>query len=140
MRPPAASFREIQSHTQNGRTFQVGRTFPDQAGNFLRVTSIKQYINSSRIAIESIPDNSHRVLQTHSYGGRTLKHGKTVEMTDGTFVRINEILEDRRSGDIFLKGFRYQRAASLDGLLERKRNEVVRILKFDKYDHRDMLE
>ena len=138
--PSAASFRELQTHTQNGRTFQVGRTFPDQVGNFLRVTSIKQHRSSNRIAIESFQDNSHRILQTHSYDGRTLRNGKTVEITDGTFLKIKAVLEDRRTGDIFLKGFRFQRAISLDGRLEFKRNEVARILKLDKNDRRDTLE
>ena len=139
-RPPAASFRELQTYTQNGRTFQVGRTFPDQAGNLLRVTSIKQHRASNRIAIESFQDDSHRILQLHSYDGRTLRQGKTVEMTDGTFLKIKAILEDRRTGDIFLKGFRYQRAVSLNGPLEFKRNEVERILKLDKNDRRDILD
>ena len=140
MRPPAASFREIQTHTQNGRTFQVGRTFPDQAGNFLRVTSIWQHRSSNRIAIESFQDYSHRILQSHSHDGRTLRDGKTVEMTDGAFLKIRAVLEDRRTGDIFLKGFRFQRAVSLDGPLEFKRNEVARILKLDKNDRRDILD
>ena len=139
-RPSAASFRELQTQTQNGHTFQVGRTFPDQAGNFLRVISIKQHRGSNRIAIESFQDDSHRILQTHSYDGRALRHGKTVEMTDGTFLKIKAILEDLRTGDIFLKGFRFQRAVSLDGLLEFKRNEVARILKMDKNDRRDILD
>ena len=139
-RPPTASFRELQTHTQNGRNFQVGRTFPDQAGNFLRVTSIKHHRASNRIAIESFQDNSHRILQSHSYDGHTLRQGKTVEMTDGTFLKIKAILEDRRTGDIFLRGFRYQRAVSLGGPLEYKRNEVARILKLDKNDRRDILD
>ena len=139
-RVSASSFRELQTHTQNGHTFQVGRTFPDQAGNFLRVISIKQHRSSNRIAIESFQEDSHRVLQSHSYGGRTLRHDKTVEMTDGTFLKIKAILEDHRTGDIFLKGFRFQRAVSLNGQLEFKRNEVARILKLDKTDRRDILE
>ena len=139
-RPSAASFRELQTHTQNGRTFQVGRTFPDQAGNFLRVTAIKQHRSSNRVAIESFQDNSYRILQSHSYHGRTLRHGKTVEMTDGTFLKVKAIVEDRRTGDIFLKGFRFQRAVSLNGPLEYKRNEVARILKLDKNDRRYILE
>ena len=139
-RPPAASFRELQTHTQNGRNFQVGRTFPDQAGNFRRVTFIKQHRASNRIVIESFQDDSHRILQSHSYDGRPLRQGKTVEMTNGTFLKIKAILEDRRTGDIFLKGFRYQRAVSLNGPLEFKLNEVVRILKLDKNDRRDILD
>ena len=96
--------------------------------------------SAASFQIETFQDNSHRILQTHSYDGRTLRHGKTVELTDGTFLRIKTLFEDRRSGGVFLKGFRYQRASSLGGLLEHKRNEVARILKLDKSDRRDILE
>ena len=131
VRNHATSFRELQTHTQNNVTFRVGRTFHDPDGKFFRVTSIKQYHRSGRIAIESFQDNSHRTLQTHSYGGRTLRPGKTVEVADGTFLRIKTILEDRQTGEIFLKGFPFRRTRSLDGLLESKRNEVALIMKSD---------
>ena len=140
VRAPATGFRELQTHTQNGRTFQVGRSFQDQDGNFLRVTSIKQHWRSGRITIESFRDNSHKLLQTYSYNGRTLKPGKTVEMVDGTFLMIKAIVEDPRTGEIFLKGFRLQRALTLNGLLKRNRNEVALILKLDRTDLRDMLD
>ena len=139
VRAPAASIRELQTHTQNGRTFQVGRSFHDQDGNFLRVISIKQHWRSGRITIESYRDNSHKLLHNYSYNGRTLKPGKTVEMVDGTFLRIKAIVEDRRTGDIFLKGFRLQRALTLNGL-ERNRNEVAMFLKLDENDRRDVLD
>ena len=138
--PSSASFRELQTHTRNGQIFEVGRMFPDEAGNFLRVLSINQHRSSNSIAIESFQDDSHRTLQTHSYDGRTLRNGKTVEITDGTFLKIKAIVEDLRTGDIFLKGFRFQRAVSLGGPLEAKRNEVARILKLDKNDRRDILD
>lgn len=139
-RTPAASFRELHTHTQDGRTFQVGRLFQNQDGDFRRVTSIKYHRVSGRIAIESIQDNSIRTLQTHSYAGRTLRFGKTVELADASFLRITTILEDRRTGDLFLRGLRFQRTLSLDGVLPFKRNEVAMILKLDKNDHRDILE
>lgn len=138
-RTQAASFQELQTCTQNGRTVQVGRTFQDQDGNFLRVISIKQHRRTGAITIESFQDN-HRVLETSSYNGRTLKSGKTVELIDGDFLRIASILEDRRTGELMLKGFRYQRALTLDGLLEFKRNEVAMVMKLDKTDARDVLE
>ena len=139
VRTPAASFRELHTHTQNGRTFQVGKIFQDQDGDLRRVTSIKHHRVSGRIAIESIQDNGLRTLQTHSYDGRTLKFGKTVEVADA-FLRITAILEDRRTGDIFLRGFRFQRTLSLDGVLPFKHNEVAMILRLDKSDHRDIFE
>ena len=133
------SFRNLQIHIENGRTIQVGRTVQDQDGNFLRIISIKQHRESGAIVIESFQDN-HRILQTHSYDGRTLKPDKTVEMTDGAFLRIASISQDRRTGRISLKGSRFERATSLNGLLEFKLNEVAMIMKYDQNDVRDITE
>lgn len=138
-RAQAASFQELQTYTRKGRTIQVGRTVQGQDGISLRITSIKRHQESGGIAIESFQDNL-RTLQTHSNDGRTLKPGKTVEMMDGAFLRIKAILQDRRTDDIFLKGFRLQRATSLNGLLEFKRNEVAMVLNFDTNDPRDIFE
>ncbi len=135
----AASFRELQTYTQNGHTIQVGRITQDLDGNFLRITSIKQNQRSGSVTITSFRDNL-KTLQTHSYDGRTLKPGKAIEMTNGAFLRITAILEDRRSGEITLKGLPFQRATSLQDLLEFKRNEVAMILKLDGDDPRDILE
>lgn len=134
-----ASFGNLQTYTQNGRTFQVGRTTQGPDGNFLRIISIKQHRASGAVTIESFQDN-HRTLQTYSYDGRTLKSGKTVEMMDGAFLRIKTILQDRRTGEILLKGFRFQRNRSLEGLLELKVNEVTFMMKYDPDNHHDMFE
>lgn len=139
VRTQGPSFEELHTHTQNGRTFRIGRIFQDQDGSFRRVTSIKRHRVSGRTAVESFEDSSHRTLQTHSYDGRTLKLGKTVELK-GAFLRITAILEDRRTGDIFLRGFRFQRTLSLDGVLPFKRNEVAMILQLDQNGHGDVIE
>lgn len=133
-----ASFRQLQTYRLNGRTVRLGRTFQDECGNFLRVTSIKQHPTGD-IAIESFRDD-HRTLQTHSYNGRTLKPGKTVEMADGSFLRIKIILEDRRTGEIFLRGFRFERNKSMNGSLEFKLNEVTMITKYNPKDARCVTE
>ena len=133
-----ASFRQLQTYRLNGRTVRLGRTFQDESGNFLRVTSIKQHPTGD-IAIESFRDD-HRTLQTHSYNGRTLKPGKTVEMADGSFLRIKIILEDRRTGEIFLRGFRFERNKSMNGSLEFKLNEVTMITRYNPKDARCVTE
>lgn len=135
----AISFRELKTYTRVGRTVQVGRTIQGQDGNVLRVISIKQDRKSGFITIESVEDN-FRTLQTYSYEGRTLKLGKTVEMVDEAFLKIKAMLEDRRTGEIFLKGLRFRRNSSLEGLLERKVNEVTMINKYDPNDARDIAE
>ena len=135
----AATFQELQLYTQNGNNFQVGRTIQGQEGNFLVIASIRQHQDSGAVVIEGFQD-SHQRLQTYSHDGRTLKPGKTVEVADGTFLRITAILKDRRTAQISLTGFRFERAVSLDGLLEFKGNEVAMISKLDKNDRRDILE
>ena len=74
-------------------------------------------------------------LSKYSYDGRTLKLGTTVEMMDGAFLRIKTILEDRETGEIFLKGIRFQRISSLEDLLELKLNEVVLMMEHDPDHH-----
>ena len=86
------------------------------------------------VSTESLPENT-RELSVYSYDGRTLKLGKTVEMMDGAFLRIKTILEDRGTGEISLKGFRFQRNLSLNGLLEFKLNEVTLMMEHDPDHH-----
>ena len=74
-------------------------------------------------------------LSRYSYDGRTLKLGTTVEMMDGAFLRIKTILEDHETGEIFLKGLRFQRTSSLNGLLEVRLNEVVLMMEHDPDHH-----
>lgn len=50
--------------------------------------------------------------------------GKTVELTDKTFLRIKEVLKDGH-GRIFLTGHRLIRQNSLGLMMPRRRNEVV---------------
>ena len=138
-RSPSDSFRKLQSYSQNGRTFKVGRTFQNQDGYFHRVTSIKEHRGSGAVAIESVQDNL-RILQTHSNNGRTLRPGKTVQMADGDFLRIKAILEDRRTGEIWLKGFRFQRNMYLEGLQESKVNEVTMMMNYDPNNARAVAE
>ena len=83
---------------------------------------------------ESFLDNT-RQLPRYSSDGRTLKLGATVEMRDGAFLRIKTILEDRQTGEISLKGLRFQRNLDLKGLLELKLNEVVLMMEHDPDHH-----
>ena len=86
------------------------------------------------VSTESLPSNT-RELSEYSYDGRTLKVGKTVEMMDGAFLRIKTILKERGTGEISLKGFRFQRNLSLNGLLEHKLNEVTLMIEHDPDHH-----
>ena len=86
------------------------------------------------VSAESVPEIT-REISRHSYDGRTLEPGATVEMMDGAFLRIKTILEDCETGEIFLKGLRFQTTSSLNGLLEFKLNEVVWMREHDPDHH-----
>ncbi|QVM12581.1 hypothetical protein D8B26_007202 [Coccidioides posadasii str. Silveira] len=55
--------------------------------------------------------------------GKTYKRGKSVELNDATFLRIHEVLRDA-SGEIFLRGQRFQRLEHMDSLVPDRMNEV----------------
>lgn len=62
------------------------------------------------------------------YKGYTLRERKTVELEDGTFLRIHSILnriDDDGEEEVFLRGAKYKRARDFMGLLGLKKNEVA---------------
>ncbi len=77
-------------------------------------------------------------LDTWSFGGRTYKPGKTVELLDGDFLRITAVIPDHATQLVPLKGLKFRRNKDLGGLLEFKMNEVTMLLEFDKNDTRDV--
>ena len=77
-------------------------------------------------------------LKSFSYNCRTYKPGKTVELTDGDFLRITAIVRDPTNEAVHFKGIAFRRNKDLGGLLEFKRNEVTLLLTSDKDDPRDV--
>ncbi|EGC49841.1 C-5 cytosine methyltransferase DmtA [Histoplasma capsulatum var. duboisii H88] len=59
--------------------------------------------------------------------GRTYKAGKSVELRDGTFLRILEIVRGM-GGEISLRGWRLQRQDSMNGLMPEHVNELCWIV------------
>lgn len=66
----------------------------------------------------------------------TLKPNKTVQLKDESFLRIKDILRNSQTQEIRLRGHRLQRARDLNGLLEKKLNELVLFLEVDQDDSR----
>ena len=66
----------------------------------------------------------------------TLKRGKTVELNTGEFLRIENILQDRETTEVFLVGKRLQRTKALQGYISPRLNEVcwVRNMCSDRSD------
>ncbi len=68
-----------------------------------------------------------------------LKPGKTVELRDKDFLQITAILQHQVTTEVTLQGVRFRRNLYLNGLVERKLNEVTMILVFNQNDSRNML-
>lgn len=70
------------------------------------------------------------------YNGLDLRIGKAVESKDGSFLRITAIIRNLLTGDIRLRGNSIQRTRDLNGMLERKINEVCLYYEIDLDDTR----
>ena len=55
-----------------------------------------------------------------------------------SFIRIVDIIQDTRSQAVTLRGWIFQRASYLGGILKKDSNEVCWIMHVDKDDHRDI--
>jgi DNA (cytosine-5)-methyltransferase 1 len=76
-------------------------------------------------------------LDQYQYKNMRLRPSKTVELIDGDFLVITDIIKGPvGSGDITLRGHRLQRCRSMNGLLEKKLNEVCVFHEVDLDDPR----
>ena len=85
------------------------------------------------------PQIRYEALERISSDNRTLKAGKTVELLDRDFLRIESIIRDIPTAEIFLRGHRLRRAKGLNGLLEFKQNEVVMLISVEETDTRSLM-
>ncbi|KAL8953598.1 MAG: hypothetical protein Q9222_000524 [Ikaeria aurantiellina] len=70
-------------------------------------------------------DTEYRVVDACSIGGKTFKKRKTVELRDGDFLRIVNVLERRASGEKLLQGHRLRRLSRFQGLFDKQLNELL---------------
>ncbi|KAI4179344.1 MAG: hypothetical protein LQ346_007216, partial [Caloplaca aetnensis] len=130
---------------------QAGRDSPVIAHGTPRVPVVKPRIPPRNLPIEY----PFRILETYSYHDIILRKGVNVELRDTSFVeagdrkgtytgahnsfmRIVDIIQDTRSSDVTLRGWVFQRASYLNGIVEKKRNEVCWVMHVDEDDKRDM--
>ena len=73
----------------------------------------------------------HRNIHSCSDSGKTYKRGKTVELLNGDFLRIVNVLENRRTKEKALQGFRLQRVSRWRGLLDQHLNELILVTERD---------
>lgn len=79
-----------------------------------------------------IPEWQHKNL--------LLRPSKTVELLDGDFLLITDVMRHSTLGEVTIRGQRLQRCRSMNGLLERKLNEVCFFQEVDLDDTRPPLE
>jgi len=77
-------------------------------------------------------------LDSYMYNEIKINPKANVELHDGDFLRIIDIIEDATmASTISLRGWLFRRARVMNGLLERKANELCWILHVDEDDDRD---
>ena len=79
-----------------------------------------------------LPEWQHKNLR--------LRPSKTVELLDGDFLMITDVIQHSNSGEITLRGHKLQRCRSMNGLLEKKLNEVCFFHEVDLDDARPLPE
>lgn len=83
---------------------------------------------TSRVSPQRKVQHCKLGLESIVHNGHTLRERKTVELHDGTFLRIASIksrISDHGEDEIFLEGPKFQRAREFLGLLALKKNEVA---------------
>ncbi|KFX98930.1 hypothetical protein V490_02042 [Pseudogymnoascus sp. VKM F-3557] len=75
-------------------------------------------------------------LNTTKVGNIYLSISIVVELSDGDFLKITDIVRDVEKGEVTLRGHRFQRTRDLNGLLAKKRNELCWITEVDEDDSR----
>ncbi|KAL8897636.1 MAG: hypothetical protein Q9207_007117 [Kuettlingeria erythrocarpa] len=130
---------------------QAGRDSPLLGYGTPRAPIIKPRIPPRNLPIQQ----PFCTLETYSYNDIMLRKGVNVELRDTSFVeagdrkgtytgahnsfmRIVDLIQDTRSLRVTLRGWVFQRASYLNGIVEKKRNEVCWVMHVDEDDKRDM--
>ncbi|CAL3966626.1 unnamed protein product [Diplocarpon coronariae] len=79
-------------------------------------------------------------IDAFKHENMSLRAGKTVELTDGTFIKIAKVIKNIRTDEVTLRGWLLQRCTDLKGLLPFKLNEVCFVFQVELDDRRSVLE
>ena len=77
-------------------------------------------------------------LNNFTYKGIPLAEKVYVELEDKDFLRIVHIIQDTSTSAVTLRGWKFRRTRELNGVIDRKLNEVCWILHVDEDDPRDV--
>ena len=76
-------------------------------------------------------------LDSHTHNGTLLRPKANVELNDGDFLRIIDVVRDTSTDEVVLRGWSFRRTNEMNGLLGKKLNEVCWILHVDDDDPRE---
>ncbi|CAF9937348.1 MAG: hypothetical protein ALECFALPRED_007179 [Alectoria fallacina] len=92
----------------------------------------------STIIPRNLPISSPLVsLETFTHNGIPLAEKVYVELEDRDFLRIVHIIQDTSTSVVTLRGWKFRRTREMNGVIDRKLNEVCWILHIDEDDPRD---
>lgn len=69
-----------------------------------------------------------RIIKTFSANGKTFRRGKTVELYNGDFLRIVNVLEAERTGVKYLQGYPLQRLSKHQRWFDQHLNELTMVV------------
>ena len=92
----------------------------------------------STVIPRNLPITSPLVkLDSFTYNGIPLAQKVYLELEDRDFLRVVHIIQDTSTSEVTLRGWRFRRTKELNGVIEKKLNEVCWILHIDDDDPRD---
>ncbi|RAL67687.1 hypothetical protein DID88_008428 [Monilinia fructigena] len=101
--------------------------------------SIKRALPAQRNP-EILPPNVE--IASIPWKNSVLRPGKTIELKNGTFIKIKVIVKNLTTDDVAIRGWKLVRTREfvLGGMVQKKRNEVAFVHEIDRDDRRDVWE
>ena len=102
--------------------------------------SVAQYPNPNSTYLRNPPIKFPYVrVSNFTYNGIRLSPNQCVELRNGDFMKIINIVELSWTSEVTLQGYIFRRTKEMNGILDRKLNEICWILHVDDDDPRDPL-
>lgn len=121
-----------ESELDDSETIVQGQMDEDDSAfnsMFIIDVDLTQPVSSS--SSSSSPPTNRRDLVSYRHARLTLNTRTTVELSDGDFLKIATISQCSSTQEVFLEGHIFRRTHRLEGLLEKKKNEVVWIQRYN---------
>lgn len=77
-------------------------------------------------------ETQYTIAEAYNRNGEIWRSGTTVELRDGDFMKIIDVLEGSNN-EIFLRGRRFRRTSRLRGLLDQHLNELLMLVEYTEH-------